>query len=93
MILYFCTAQLLFRFDYSSLLVADSERLGSVDDDGASMKLGEERQGVGAKIFTYSAAISACGKAGQWEKAIRLLEVSPCVVPPASVVVGALALK
>lgn len=42
------------------------------------MMLDEARErdgGGGANVFAYTAAISACGKAGQWEKAISLLDV------------------
>ena len=35
-----------------------------------------ERDGEGANVFAYTSAISACGKAGQWEKAVSLLDVS-----------------
>lgn len=35
-----------------------------------------EQKGQGANVFAYTSAISACGKAGQWEKAVSLLDVS-----------------
>lgn len=33
-----------------------------------------------ASVFAYTSAISACGKAGQWEKAISLFNVSMITV-------------
>lgn len=45
------------------------------------MVLDEAREGEGtANVFAYTAAISACGKSGQWEKAVSLLEVREEIV-------------
>ena len=35
-----------------------------------------EQDGERSNVFAYTSAISACGKAGQWEKAVSLLDVS-----------------
>ena len=48
-----------------ALMVLDEARAGGVEDGGTSK----------ANVFAYTAAISACGKAGQWEKAVSLLDV------------------
>ena len=48
-----------------ALMVLDEARAGGVEDAGTSK----------ANVFAYTAAISACGKAGQWEKAVSLLDV------------------
>jgi len=39
--------------------------------------------GLAPNVFSFSAVISACGKSGQWERAVSLLEeMRQCGVPP-----------
>ncbi|CAN0093462.1 unnamed protein product, partial [Hapterophycus canaliculatus] len=66
---------------HHSTVIAACDRSGAWDI--ALMMLDEAREesgdggGVGTKanVFSYTAAISACGKTGHWQEAVRLLNV------------------
>lgn len=66
------------RSESDVLNFVDVGRIGGVDNDNQVVASWSSEGGerIGAKSFAYSAAISACGKAGQWEKAVSLLDVS-----------------
>lgn len=57
---------------------ADDAKLQGLEEEGWVLVLGlvaEMRtEGVAPDAFTFTTAIAACGKAGQWERALALLE-------------------
>lgn len=54
-----------------ALMMLDDAR---EEEDGGDEGGGVKTKGK-ANVFCYTAAVSACGKAGRWEEAVGLLDV------------------